>query len=351
MELTVRSESIGEMLALVEQIAKGSRNEGRLKKILDGPDYQMEFSRYKSRVPREEFEAYIMACPSLSEAQIENVALKSHHKYWQKVFADPGRYRRAWERWSRVLTPEKLGEGVHDALAGLPSWVELDNLGVVFTLGIGPSFGYPYGSCMHFDLMQLEDLYGGDGGQEEFLAVVAHETHHIGFSQVVNRVDQQKLAESDEGYFCLALAGEGLAVKFTNNYGGRLTCRMYPDQPVTCIDPYTYQYLMDDFEDTFAHFRETVKKIRRGELRGREAVDRELKEYWYNAYAEGQKEGEIPKLKQSRAYTFGGELWGVVYDAFGLETLYDTVLHPWLCVDRFYEALKKLEKLEELEKD
>lgn len=344
MEITVRSGSIEEMLLLVEEIGRGCRNEKRLKEVLDGPDYQMEFCRYKGRVSREEFEAYIMACPSLKADQIENVALKSHHECWRRAFADPGRYRRAWERWSRILTPEKLGEGIDSALAGLPSWVKLDGLEVVFTMGIGPSFGYPYGNCIHFDLMLLEALYGGEGGQQEFMSVVAHEMHHIGFAQVERQVDGQKLAESEVGYLCLAIAGEGLAVKFTNNYGGRLTRRIFPDQPITCIDPDTYEYLMGDFDNTYAHFRQTVEKIRRGELRGREAVDRELKEYWYNTYIEGQKEGEIPKLKQSRAYTFGGELWGSIYDAFGLETLYDTVLHPWLCVERFDEALIRLGK-------
>lgn len=344
LKITVRDGSIPDMLHIVEEYNKGCRDKRTLKQILDGPDYQMEFCRYGSRVPREAFEDYFMACPDLHTDQIDNVALKSHHEYWRQVFADPGRYQLAWERWSRFLTPDKLQEGVDRALAGLPAYVELENIDVVFTLGIGPSFGYPYKNCIHFDLIQLEAMYGREGGQQEFMAVVAHEVHHIGFAQVAAQVDERKLAESEEGYLCLSLAGEGLAVKFTNNCGGMLTRQLCPGQPVFCLDPDTISYLMGDFENTFEHFKETVSRIRRGELRGREAVDRELTEYWYNPYMEGQKKGEIPKLKQSRAYTFGCELWGVIYDAFGLEILYDTVLHPWLCLERFHAALDKLDK-------
>lgn len=346
MIITVRGSSIPEMLQLVKDIENGHQNHRELKRILDGPDYQMEFSRYGSRVPRETFEAYLMDCTSLETEQIQNVALKTHHKYWRQVFADPEHYRRVWEKWSRILTPDMLLKGFHGALAGLPSWVQLGNIDFVFTLGIGPSFGYPYGSCIHFDLLQLEELYGKEGGQQEFLATVAHEVHHIGFAQLIKSVDKQKLAESDEGYFCLSLAGEGLAVKFANNWGGVITRQQFPDQPVTCLDPDTISYLTEDFDNTLAHFSETVKKLRRGELKGQEAVDRELMNYWFNVYVDGQMEGEIPRLKQSRAYTFGCELWGVIYDAFGLETLYDTVLHPWNCVERFNAALDRLGRRE-----
>lgn len=346
MEITVRGNSIPRMLYMVEEIKKGNKDEWELKQILNEPDYQMEFSRYGSRVPREEFEAYLMSCLELQTEQIDNVALKIHHEFWKQVFEEPERYQLIWKRWSRILTPTMLLEGVQGALSGLPAWLKLDNLNVVFTMGIGPSFGYPYGDCIHFDLMQLEELYGKEGGQQEFLTVVAHEVHHIGFEKLMSQVDKQKLEESDEGYFCLSLAGEGLAVKFTNNCGGALTCRLHPDQPVTCLDSYTISYLMGDFEDTFERFRDTVVKIRQGKLKGHKAVDKELREYWYNLYMDGQREGEIPKLKQSRAYTFGCELWGVIYDAFGLEILYDTVLKPWLCIERFNSALDRLGKME-----
>ena len=48
-----------------------------------------------------------------------------------------------------------------------------------------------------------------------------------------------------------------------------------------------------------------------------EDAERQMRDYWMNPYLYGPE-----MLLQTPVYSFGNELYGVVYDAFGLEELY-----------------------------
>ena len=100
--------------------------------------------------------------------------------------------------------------------------VEMGVVKLVITLGIGQSFGYPYGDGMHMDFLQLV----GEDYMKDLSPVFNHELHHILF----NRLFGEGNAETLEGRLCFFLAGEGLAIKFANFAPGKLSCSLRSEE-------------------------------------------------------------------------------------------------------------------------
>lgn len=164
--------------------------------------------------------------------------------------------------------------------------------------------------------------------------VFNHELHHILFNRLFGEGD----AETLEGRFCFFLAGEGLAIKFANFAPGKLSCSLCPERANEGLDERSMEVLNGDFEDTWKRFADTIRQLRQGQMNG-EALEREMEEYWLSPCLDPAHPGE--RLLQSRAYSFGNEVWGSIYDAFGREVMLDTLRHPDRCVAVFSAACRK----------
>lgn len=121
--------------------------------------------------------------------------------------------------------------------------------------------------------------------------------------------------------YITGFAWEGLAVKFCNNAEGVLSRRLEPGEPanqgVTSIP-----LLNRRFEEHFRLFCDTVEGIRAGTFT-EEDMDRQRGEVWMNPYLLGAE-----PLDQLAVYSLGNELYGCVYDAFGLDAVFACFDHP-----------------------
>ncbi|MDF2672567.1 MAG: putative zinc dependent peptidase [Clostridiales bacterium] len=337
MKINISFEVIDEMLELSRQVKDGRLDMERLNRVLDHPDYQIEFERYNGRVSREEFIDFFSNFFSVNYEKITNRDLKTRYDNMKYLFDNIDYYKTECNK-IKQFSKDIFKKQAEIAKRGLPDDLEFEEVSFIFNIGIGMSFGYPYKDYTVYDIVHLirNETF------ESFLSVLSHEIHHVGISQLENTLDLDKL--SLEGLFYLYFSGEGLAVKYCNNGEGNLTKRIYDSEPNLGMDLFTWKYLNDDFEDTFQTFKKHINMIRSVELSTRENLNKIFSDYWMNAYTSEQDKNEPPKLKQSRNYSLGNDIWGVIHDVFGKEKVYEVFKNPECFPDVYNEAVKKIGK-------
>ena len=72
------------------------------------------------------------------------------------------------------------------------------------------------------------------------------------------------------------------------------------------------------------YFQDTVRKIEKG-LISEEEINRQFMAYWWNPRLYPQ---EKAFLEQTPIYSFGNELFGSIYDAFGLDVMFQCFFQP-----------------------
>lgn len=321
---------------LLKKKKAGDLKRSDVEALLDHEDYQFEFRRYEERVGQQEFVDYVLTFEHLGSEQIENMDLRNHHAYWLDLYQNLDWFERKARDFFEKFNHDVITEAFQIAVNGFPKHYKFNDCKIIFTCGIGQSFGYANENGMHFDIMQLFRHYEND----HFKEMIAHEIHHLIFLDNIEFLEQDP-----EGYFLQWLAIEGLAVKFTNNAQGVISQKLHPNQPAnTSLDSASFQYLNDHFESTYAEFKKTIRNIRNGQIKTAEDVRGLLVEYWFNLYADGQSKEEVPMLKQSRLYAMGNDLWGTIYDAYGMDKLYEILTHPDTFIESYNNALKLLHK-------
>ncbi len=171
-------------------------------------------------------------------------------------------------------------------------------------------------------------------------STIAHETYHVGMDVLFRSIDFHKLSLEEQFYLCFA--GEGLAVKYCNNAEGVISRAIHKGPRNIGLVNFSWQYLNNDFHNTMAQFRETVRKIREHEINGSEQLEQNIRDYWMCSHTENQQPEEIPRLQQFRLYSLGNDIWGVIHDCFGKVVLYDTVKNPQKFPEVFNKSLRKI---------
>lgn len=332
MNIKIRNSSINDMLKMCRNLKEGTATREDIERVLEHEDYKFEFERYNGRIFREEFIEYFLNIPNLNESDIKNIGLKTHHEYYRALLDNIDFYM---EKAKEIIEIKKeiFEENVKIALKGLPDDLELPELNFIFIIGIGQSSGYIYKNGMVFDLLQLSHR-----SLEEFYSSIAHEVHHVGINTIDEQLDIDSMELEELFYVCFS--GEGLAVKYCNNAEGVLSKSIYGTTKNIGLDPFTWEYLNNDFYNTMIEFKKTIKDIRNGKIKDRDDLNKCIMEYWMSPYAEGQEKDEIPKLKQLRIYSFGNEIWGIIHDCFGKEVVFDTLRNPKNFPKVFNEALE-----------
>lgn len=340
MKISLCNTAITPMLSLLQKKKANRLDREEIEKLLSHEDYQFEFRRYESRINPREFVDYLMSFENLEASQIDNMDLRNHHSYWLDLYENLSWFEEQIENFFKTFTLSVIEEAYQVAVNGFPKGYHFPDCKILFTCGIGQSFGYANENGMHFDIMQLLRQYGN----ENFKMMIAHELHHLIF------LDNIQFNESNlEAYFLQWFAIEGLAIKFTGNAQGILSQKYHPNAPANIgLDNSSIRYLNDHFESAYFEFKKNLAAIRHGTIKTIDDVQKLLLDYWFNLYADGQSKGEIPQLKQSRLYTMGNELWGTLYDVYGMDELYETLNHTETFVEKFNNALHLLNKDEYL---
>ncbi|QAA31348.1 DUF5700 domain-containing putative Zn-dependent protease [Clostridium manihotivorum] len=336
MSFSISFSSINSMLQLCKRLTNGQVMRSDVESLLDHEDYKFELERYSGRLSKDEFVDYFLQINNIEEDDITNIDLKSHHSYYKDLLANVDYYFEKLKELESILTPELIEEQVSIALKGLPDDIILPDIKFIFTISIGRSFGYVYENCTHFDFLQLVK----DQSISAFCSTIAHEVHHVGLNTILQQIDGENL--SLEGLFYLYFSGEGLAVKYCNNAEGVLSKSIYNATKNQGLDAFTWKYLNDDFYNTMDNFRKTVSDIRAGIIKSPDDLNKLMSEYWTNPYTEEQNKSEIPKLRHFRVYTFGNDIWGVIHDCFGKNTVFETLRNPDSFPVVFNKALDKI---------
>lgn len=155
---------------------------GQLKKedveaLLNHEDYQFEFRRYEDRVKPQAFADYFLSFEKLEASQIQNMDLRNHHDFWLDLYENLDWFEEKTKRFFESFNLELILEAFQIAAAGFPTGYKFNDCKIVFTCGIGQSFGYANENGMHFDIMQLFRKYEN----EHFKDMIAHEIHHLIF--------------------------------------------------------------------------------------------------------------------------------------------------------------------------
>ncbi|QEE15604.1 DUF5700 domain-containing putative Zn-dependent protease [Promethearchaeum syntrophicum] len=341
--ISYESSTIERMISLCKQIKNGENKikiKEELDALLESPDYKIEFARYNGRVSKEDFRDYLLNFFSLNPEEIQNEDLKVRYEHFKYFFDNIELYISNIDKIHEIFSITTLEEQKKIAQIGLPEDLELGNITFLFTIGVGMSFGWPYcdeklGNFIHFDFIQLFKQFS----IEEIHSFIAHEIHHIGVNQLHDKIDTASI--SLEQLFYLLFSGEGLAVKYCNNAEGILSKRFNSDiTPNLGLDPFSWEYLNNDFQNTFKAFKEHLEQIRSGEISNQEELMGLFHKYWMNAHTDEQDRSDSPQLKQSRFYSFGNELWGTIQDVFGKSKVYWLFDHLSDFAHTFNEALE-----------
>lgn len=331
--MKLRMSSIPLMLEYVSNLKDAPGDREAVRRILDHEDYRYErgrygigstdhlvdyFSRLTAIAPEE--------IPDLSGDHRKN-SLRDKHGLWLDCAAHPEKYGDRLERVKAVFTDRFLADMQRRLEAMFPAGTEMiASPYVVSTLSFGQSFGYPYGGGLHIDLFGVE-RYCSIG---ELPRLVLHEMHHLQVQKMEQAAGLLDRFGPLERYL-FGFAGEGLAVKFCNNAEGVVSKRLEPGEAPNQGVPAIAE-LNRHFPEHFRLFCGTVRRIAAGELT-QEDVDRQFGEYWFNAYLYGDR-----MLEQTPVYSFGSELYGCVYDAFGLDAVYECFYHPARLISYFNRA-------------
>lgn len=323
--------SIPLMLEYVSGLASRPGDRETVRRILAHEDYQFELRRYGISTA-EHLVDYFSRLNAIAPEEIPDLSgdhrrnhLREKHGQWLDCVRDPQKYYGRCERMKAFFTDRFLADMQQRLTAMFPRGTEMiPDPAVVSTLSFGRSFGYPSEGALHLDLFGVEEYCA----LEELPRVVLHEMHHLQLIRMTEGISgEQSLLDR----YIRGFAGEGLAVKFCNNAEGVLSRRLDRSLPPNLGVP-SISLLNEHFPEHFQLFCDTVGRIKTGEFTGKD-MERQWEQVWMNPYLYGEK-----PLDQLALYSFGNELYGCVYDHFGLEAVYECFWHPQRLIGYFNRA-------------
>lgn len=321
--MKLRISSVPLMLKYISKQKEAVTDTELLKKIFSHPDYRYEMRRY-GIANEEQLISYFSNMKTMEQENIPDFSpsrpnvLRDRHSLWQQCLDNPMKYHERMEQVKQVLCEDAMKDLPRRVRSFFTKEVNLDDVEVVVTLGLGPSFGYFYENALHLDLFRIEEMCSF----EELPIIILHEMHHIYVERLVGSYQEFFKDFSLLEKYIFRFSGEGLAIKFCNNAEGILSKPINPNIPsnsgltgMECLNKH--------FEENFTLFCDTIKKINAGLMTENE-MEEQFVNYWQNPFVYGS---EAP-LGQTPVYSFGNEIYGCIYDTFGLEVVFECFYHP-----------------------
>lgn len=333
--MKLRISSIPQTLDWLLKLQTVPENPAFVRALLNHRDYQFEIRRYG--LPSIENLVFYFSrlnsieptdIPDLSEERKD--ALRDKDALWKECISNPQKYFDRYEKLKEILCEANLQSLQRRLQEAFPAAVDIDDADIVSTLSFGPSFGYVFENALHLDLFGIEKYCT----MEEIPYIILHEMHHLQIQKLIGnyRSFTEKFTLLEEYIF--RFTGEGLAVKFCNNAEGTVSRKMNPSLPANIGIP-AMPVLNRHFKEHLELFYDTVKGIRQGTVTEQE-IDQQFRTFWWNPKLYPQ---ERTDLEQTPIYSFGNELFGAIYDTFGIDILFDCFYHPQKAIEYFKRAI------------
>lgn len=332
--MKLRMSSIPIMLEYLSKLNTEPVNMVLSRKIFDHEDYQFEIRRYglSSVEPLVSYFSHLKSVnvkdiPDLSEER--KSALRDKHKLWLECVSDPQKYYNRYERVKHILCDENIQNLQHKLSSAFPGGIYVNDSDIVSTLSFGPSFGYVYENTLHLDLFGIEDVCT----MKELPYIILHEMHHL---QIQKLMGSYSLFTENFGLledYIFRFTGEGMAVKFCNNAEGVVSRRMDRHLDANIGIP-AMSILNRHFKEHLELFNNTIKKIKIKSITAAK-IDEQFRTYWWNPFL---YKDETAFLPQTPIYSFGNEIFGCIFDKFGLHVLFECFYHPVKVIDYFNKA-------------
>lgn len=319
MRIHISYDTVYTMFELCKKHLEGKLDKNELESLLDHEDYQVEMERYNTeagpggKFTKVEYIDYFTNLLTVDESDINSGMFRARYPKMKYFFENIDVYE---EKMNLIkgITEDDIIKALERTKYGLPDEIIFEELNLIFSVGLGASEGWFYKNYAHFDIVAFLKEFNN------IPSAIAHEVHHIGLNRMSNTLDMDKI--SVEEFLYLFLAFEGLAVKYCNNGEGILTQRIYNAPANVGIDKVTWNYLANDFENTYHNFKSQISMIRSGEIKNLNELDKYLNDYWMNRYIIHQDIKESPLLLHSRNYFLGNEVWGLIHDVYGREKVF-----------------------------
>ncbi len=332
--MELRISSIPIMLEYLSALNAKSENTALVRKIFDHEDYRFEVRRY-GLLSVEPLVSYFSHIKSINLADIPDLsddrksALRDKHDLWLDCITDPQKYYNRYEKVKNILCEKNIQNIQHKLSGAFPNAIAINDASIVSTLSFGPSFGYVYENALHLDLFGIEDICT----IEELPYIILHEMHHLQIQKIIGSYQffTQKFSLLDDYIF--RFTGEGLAIKFCNNAEGVISKRIDNYLNANIGIP-AMSILNNHFKEHFHLFNDTIQRIKQNSITADE-INKQFESYWWNPYL---YKDEIAFLPQTPIYSFGNEIFGCIYDTFGIEILFECFYKPSKAIEYFNKA-------------
>lgn len=341
MNIKINTSTIRPMLDICEKYIAGENIEEELRGILNHEDYLVELERYNaSGGPRggfskEEFIDFLTNLNSLNYTDINNIRLRERLASFQYLLKNIDKYK-ALMPLIESISVEKVRAALEKTKKGLPEDIDFNEIELIFSIGLGPSLGWFYNNYSHYDVIE----FFKDFNEEILLSTIAHEYHHVGYRILSSNLDES--AFTIEETFYSLFSGEGLAIKYCNNYKGLLTTNIYNERANIGVDEKSYAYFMEEFKAIYEKFLSDIQDIRSGKFKTQEELVQMFIKYWMGTRTNRVKDNEPDDLGQSLSYFVGAEIWGLIHDTYGKEKLYEILKNPSLFLSYYNKALSNI---------
>ncbi len=329
--MQLRISSIPIMLEYLSKMNAESVDKAVVEKIFEHEDYQFEMRRYglHSADPLISYFSHLRSIkvgdiPDLSNER--KSALRDKHKLWLDCSTNLQKYYNRYEKVKHILCDDNIQSLQHKLFAAFPNEVAINDISIISTLSFGPSFGYVYENALHIDLFGIEDICT----IEEMPYIILHEMHHLQVQKLIGSYHSftRNFGLLDDYIF--RFSGEGLAIKFCNNAEGVVSKKLDNHLNANIGIP-AMSILNNHFKEHFNLFNDTIKRIKQNSITASE-IDEQFKSYWWNPYL---YKDENPFLTQTPIYSFGNEIFGCIFDAFGMEILFECFYNPAKVIEYF----------------
>lgn len=329
--MELRISSIPIMLEYLTRPNTESSSIVLVRNIFEHEDYQFEVKRYGLHSV-ENLVSYFSRLKSIQAKDIPDLSddrknvLRDKHNLWLDCASNPQKYYNRYEKLKHILCEENIQNLQRKLSDAFPSDVAINDASIVSTLSFGPSFGYVYENALHLDLFGIEDICT----IEELPYIILHEMHHLQIQKLIGSYNSFTKDFSLLDGYIFRFTGEGLAIKFCNNAEGIVSKRIDNHLNANIGIP-AISVLNNHFEEHFNLFKDTIKRIKQKSVTASE-IDEQFRSYWWNPYL---YKNEIAFLDQTAIYSFGNEIFGTIFDAFGIEILFECFYNPTKAIEYF----------------